>query len=222
MPQIKVRTNSRAWINSDTNIIVPVSIHSAFHQGALGIQKMHAMISYIVSHAKNVTIVLTDRAHIHTLSLTYENDLKKAFDICRADAFALAQNFASLFASCKIVYWDDIISDKIKYECYKQQLNQLYEQDSFFCALLQNDAEKTFTSNRAQIFPDKEIYVEKAKTDIIEQTAFHLILAYEGYRFMLYPGRTYQAITYAQHIFLPAENRITHVNINIKINNKHS
>lgn len=41
---IKVKTTSLQWADSPSGVIVPFSIHSKFHEGFIGLQKVCALI----------------------------------------------------------------------------------------------------------------------------------------------------------------------------------
>lgn len=188
-PEIKVRTNQSIWVeNTDANVSIPFSIHSALYDGSHGDSKIRALLNHIRSRAKNkIQVLFTEGAHVQVMSLRYAS-VSHALKVCQQDAAILHQRFASEMAGLKIQFWEDFILNHKNYAQYKSEINQILMQDTVLQVLLENDAINTYTEKFAKIYPDKELFVAKNRLDILEMMTACKIVAEEGYKIMVYPG----------------------------------
>ncbi|MBA3284150.1 MAG: hypothetical protein H0U27_03690, partial [Nitrosopumilus sp.] len=85
--KLAFKTKETNWLNTETPVVVLISIHSSFNDGICGELKMNAFLSTIKNHVKGkITILLSDIAHLRTRNLHHQEDLKKTFDCCIEDA----------------------------------------------------------------------------------------------------------------------------------------
>lgn len=219
--KLAFKTKNIQWLETETPVIVLVSIHSAFHEEINGDLKMNALISTIKSNVKGkITVLLSDRAHIHTLSLNYQNNENKAFEDCLNSAHTLKHRYNNYFENCNVVYWHSYICQDNKYTLALSLLKDLYQTDSIFRDHLRNDAESTCNDNRMKLFSDKILYIEKAIEDLLEQCACILILVNKGYRFQFYHGSPYKSIEYVNRFFFPDDKQICWIDIFLSIEKK--
>ncbi len=185
--KIAFKTKQINWEGTNSPVVIPISIHSKFHQGVVGALKMQALISTIKENVRGeITLLLTERAHAN------ENQ----FDALQ-DAYALTDFFQECFQNCKITYWHSYINADMHYkECYQKVLD-LYHTDATF-----------------QSFIHKEGKNSSARADLIEQSTALLVLKKKGYCFQFYPGKQYEAIEYLNELENPID--LIHVFLSIE------
>lgn len=71
-----------------------------------------------------------------------------------------------------------------------------------------------------QKFSNKELFIEKAIEDLLEQCASLLVLSNKGYRFQFYPGKPYASIEYVNRVFIPKDNQIFWIDVFLTIEKK--
>lgn len=219
--KLAFKTKVVHWLETETPVIILISIHSAFHEEIGGDLKMNAFISTIKSCVKGrITVLIADRAHIQTNSLNKQNNLEKAFEECISSACALRDRYEPYFDSCNVVYWHSYIYQDNVFATSLNLLKDLYQSDMHFRELLLKDAESTYTTTRIKMFPSKDLFVEKAVEDILEQCASILILANKGYRFLFYPGSPYASIEYVNQVLIPENKQISWVDVFLTIEKK--
>ncbi len=215
---IAFKTVDTHWLAAEAPSIILVSIHSAFNENLDGHLKMNALVSVIKNHMKGkITILFSDKAHLKTRSLNYENtDL--AFEAILADARQLHHRFEKYFDGCDIAYWHKYICFDDHYNACSNIIKQLYEQDSQFRNHLNDDAETVYKA----IDPiyNKLLFTQTTVEDILEQCICILVLAKKGYRFQFYPGKPYAAIEYIIKKILSDDERIDLINVFISIEKK--
>lgn len=219
--KLAFKTKSTQWIETETPVIVLVSVHSAFHDEISGDLKMNALMSTIKNYVKGkITILLSDKAHIQTLSLNYQNNVHKAFEICLNSAHTLKQRYQEYFENCNVVYWHSYICQDNNYILAQNLLKELYQTDLIFRDLLVNDAEATYNNDRMKLFSDKMIFIEKTIEDLLEQCACILILVNKGYRFQFYHGSPYASIEYVNRLFFTEDKQICWIDVFLTIEKK--
>ena len=81
--KLAFKTKELSWIETHYPVIVLVNVHSSFHEDVGGDLKMSALMSTIRSHTKGkVTVLMSDRAHLQTVSLDYHGNVDVAFEKC--------------------------------------------------------------------------------------------------------------------------------------------
>lgn len=216
--KVAFKTQEKHWLGTSDPVIALISIHSAFHKGFSGELKMQSFISTLKEHVKGrITVLLTDRAHMHVTSLHYENDLNKSLGETRKDAFRLSKRYQTYFDPCHVAFWHNYIYENEDYSSCCQKVRELYQTDLTFRKHLQEDAEKTAIR---QTFSNEEIFYRLAIEDILEQCVCILVLAKMGYRFQFYPGISYTSTDYVNQILLSHENRIEWIHVFLSIEKK--
>jgi hypothetical protein len=211
MNKIKVKTDNFKWVTDPT--IVAFSIHTAFSMGNRGALKVGAMLDFIKSKAQDeVIILLCNRSHINTFSLNYSS-MDEALKVMDKDAEILAQRFQSDFDGYEVLFWSDFVCRHKDYARYKNQILYYYKTDIFFQKLLFDDAEKSYTQERAKVYTDKKLYIENAVKDLIEQTVILFVAPNKGYRHCLYPGRNNSGAQYLAQKYFALEARLSHVSV---------
>lgn len=219
--KLAFKTRQTEWLDTDAPVIVLISTHSVFHDEVGGDLKMNAFISTIRSHVKGkVTVLLTDRAHLQTVSLRYQNNLEKAFEECLRSADGLAIRYRHYFEACHVVYWHSYICEDKSFAASLNLLRDLYFTDSVFRDYLHSDAESSYTSERRLEFTNKDIYKQKAIEDILEQCACVLVIANKGYRFQFYPGKSCASTDYVNHLLIPLEKQTSWIDVFLTIEKK--
>lgn len=214
--KIRIKTNTADWIDTHEPVIVPFSIHSNFHAGDLGALQVKTMLKTLKAHIKGpITILLTEKAHIHALSLSHNGDAQKALAQCIADANILRDRFVQDFQGCTVITMDALIAADPDYQHYRDRLMNIYQTDAQFQELIRADAIGTYTPARAQEIPDKELFVTKTIEDLLEQCIILFIASKLGYRFECYTGKPNPCSEYINRNFIPHEKQITRVVVDI-------
>jgi hypothetical protein len=219
--KLAFKTKETHWLETEKPVIILVSINSVFHERGKGDLKMNALLSIVKNHVKGpVTVLMSERAHLQVMSLKYENNPKKAFDECFRCAQLLYERYQCYFTECKVVYWHSYICEDDNFANSLEILKKLYQEDCQFRDLLYKDAESTYTIERSLHFFDKDLFIEKAIDDILEQCACMLVLAQKGYRFQFYPGQTFTSVEYANQILNAQEKRISWIDVFLTLEKK--
>lgn len=217
--KLAFKTKETHWLETEKPVIILTSIHSAFHDGVAGNLKMDALTSVIRSHVKGkVTVLLSDRAHLRTLSLSQQNNLDKTLEECLMSAYALSKRYLAYFKDCQLAYWHSYVCEDPNFLNYSSFIREAYHKDLNFRELLHKDAETTYVPS--QQFPDKKLYLENSIEDILEQCTCLLVLANKGYRFQFYPGSPYSATEYVNRSFISEENQIHWIDVFLTIEKK--
>lgn len=218
--KLAFKTETTHWLNTEAPVLIPISVHSNFHEGLDGELKMNALISTIKNHVKGkITILLTEKAHLNVASLKYGND-QEAFEECLKDARRLVDRFKSYFEQCHLNYWDSYICEDPSYPLFRDQMREQYLTDEKFRNLVHQDAEMTYTSQRALEYPDQNLFINKAIEDLLEQCVCLLVITHKGYRFQFYPGNSFASTDYVNRTLLPKENQISCINVFLTIEKK--
>ena len=215
--KIAFKTRETAWLHTNAPVVVLVSIHSDFHTGIGGDLKMNALMSTIKRHVQGlVTVLLSDAAHIQTLSLKTEDAL------CRATESAdlLVKRYQGYFEDCQIVFWHSYIGHSVHYAPSVQMVCELYRHDSHFQKHLQADAEACYNKFRSEEYPEKSQFIEKTINDLLEQCSCVLVLAAMGYRYQFYPGQSHGSTEYVNRHLLPEEKRVSWIDVFLSIEKK--
>lgn len=218
--KLAFKTQKTHWLDTASPVIVLISIHSLFHQGLDGYLKMEALTSIVKNHVKGkITILLSDRAHIRTLSLKYGFNIEKTFQECLIASQQILNRYQSLFADCDIAFWHSYICEDKEFHLCMSSLKKLLEIDYHFYQLLLRDAEETYTYEREKLFAAKQLFIENAMEDILEQCACIMVLAKKGYRFQFYPGRPFSSVSYVSEVIL-IEPKLSWVDVFLTIEKK--
>ncbi len=218
--KLTFKTKEIEWIETDLPSVIPISIDSCFHQGIDGDLKMNAFLSVLKEQIKGkITILMTEKAHLHVLSLQYQGDNQSAYIDCLKRARELESKFAEYFEGTQVVYLDDYIVNDSNYELFSQKIQMMYHSDPAFKNLVNKDAELTYTPERAFELPDKDIYMQKAIQDILEHNVGLLVLVHKGYRFQFYPGNQYLSMDYVNDNIHESDHKISHIKVFLKIDN---
>jgi len=219
--KLAFKTSQTDWLNTESPVIVPISIHTIFHEGLLGELKMQAFISIIKSHVKGkITILMTEKAHLKAVSIRYNLDDEKAYQLCLKDAQDLANRFKSCFEDCEVTYWQTSISNDPNYPMYRKRIMDLYTTDPTFQSLVCADAESTYTSERANEFPDKELFIQKTIEDLLEQCICIVVSVNSGYRFQFYPGPNYASHDYMNKILFLPDIQLNFIQVSLSVERK--
>lgn len=219
--KLAIKTTDTRWIGSKDSVVVLVSIQSNFHEEVSGDLKMEALLSTIKSCVSGpVTVLFSDRAHLQTLRLRYDDNVEKAFEACLASARNLNRRYLQYFENCKVVFWHSYICQDSHFFSSINLIKDLFQNDPYFHDLLLKDADLSYQGIRLQLFPNKELYIEKSIDDLIEQCASILVLANKGYRFQFYPGSPYQSVEYVARTFLEEDKQLNWINVFISIEKK--
>lgn len=219
--KVAFKTQETHWIGTQDPVIVPISIHSAFHKKVEGDLKMHSFMSTLKEHIKGkITVLLCDGAHLHAGSLKYGNNLKKSLEETRKDALRLQSRYQTSFDPCNVAFWHSYIYEDKEFTPSSHKIKELYTTDSDFRKHLQEDAEKSYTPERSQIFSNETQFIDLTIQDILEQCICVLTLAKKGYRFQFYPGLSYASIEYVNQILIPQEKRIQWIPVFLSIEKK--
>lgn len=220
--KLAFKTKDIDWLNTNDPVIVPISIRSTFLEGLAGDLKMHAFTSIIKNHVNaKITILLTEKSHLHVASLKYNtNSYQRAFEEESGFAKSIENRFESYFKDCRVEYWDTYISNDLNYSIFSEQIIKLYQTDSAFKSHILYDAETTYTPQRASIFVNKIIFMEKAVKDLLEHCVGMLIFANKGYKFLFYPGNLYSCMDYINNTMIGAAQRVSPVNVCLTIERK--
>jgi hypothetical protein len=174
-----------------------MSLHSLFSTGLYGHLKMQAIMQAIQNSVSGpITILLADRAHLHTFSLNYAGDLDKALAASAETAKDFVARYHALFTGCQIVSWNQDIYGDEGFSRATSLVTELYESDPHYRMLIWQDSEASYTPERSIAFPEKGLFLEKARLDLLEQCASLIVLAKQGYRYLFYPGPANIAIDY--------------------------
>lgn len=219
--KLAFKTKELHWLGTHAPVVILISIHSAFHQAIEGELKMNALLSTIKSHVNGkITILFADRAHLQTMSLHYSGDTCLAFEKCVLDARLLNKRYQSYLDNCQIAYWHQYVFQDTQYSSYINFLEKAYLTNKAFQDLIDCDAEGTYTQVRSEKFLNKNLFIEMAKKDLLEQCASLFVLASKGYRFQFYPGKPYSSVDFVSRHFFCEEKRLNWVDVFLTIEKK--
>jgi hypothetical protein len=219
--KLAFKTKELDWLDTPEPVIILVSIHSKFHEEVGGNLKMNALLSTIKSHVKGqITVLISEMAHLQTLSLNYQGNVKLAFEECLEEAQNIDCRYQSYFENCKVVYWHSYINKDSHFPFSLDIIRNAYEKNQMFRELVNQDAKGTYTTERKKKYPNEVIFIEKAVEDILEQCASLLVLVNKGYAFQFYPGRPYPSAEYTSRVLVPGERRISCINVFLAIEKK--
>lgn len=220
--KLAFKTKGTDWLNTESQVIVPISIRSTFLAGLAGDLKMQAYTSIIKNHVQGkITILLTEKSHLHVASLKYNpNSYDQALEEETQFAREIESRFRLYFQNCKVEYWETYISNDSHYFIFKEQIDRLYQTDSTFKSLVLHNAEVTYTCERAREFSNKSLFIEKAVKDLLEHCVYMLLIANKGYKYQFYPGSLYSCMDYVNENLIEPEKRVSLVNVCLTIERK--
>jgi hypothetical protein len=214
--QVSIKTRPANWKNNLDPVIIPLSIHSLIYKDLDGKFKMAALLSAIRSNVhRKVTVLLCEGAHLNTLSLKYNGDMIKAALACNRDSQELANRLHQEFCGHEVLSWNELIFSNLNYKVFKEKVYDLYQLDTEFQCKVLADAEASYDIDRSSEYPCKDLYIRNAKTDLLEQCIYLLIVTEMGYKFEIYPGKRNSCVEYINNKFLTLENRLTRVNVTL-------
>lgn len=219
--KIAVKTKETYWIDTDSPIVIPISIYSRFHEGIPGTFKMHALIATMNEHVKGKkTILFTEMAHLKVRSLKFQEDMQMVFEQSLIDAHAIIKRFEQQLVGYKIAFWHEYICQDPSYPYFREKVTQLYEIDPIFREMLSQDAESTYLPKWEKEYPNKPLYIEKAREDILEQCIGLLVQSNKHYKYSFYPGSSFKSVEYANKALLEKDKQIEMILIFISIEKK--
>jgi hypothetical protein len=187
------KTQNDAWLNTTSPVVVLISVHSAFHNGAEGFLKMEAFLSTIKNCVLGkICLLIADTAHHQAQTL---RDGISAWEDCLQSGKALVERYSSLFAECEIFYWHTLCHDEA-YAQIRSEILLLIDSDENLQDYLRADADITYTDKRALEFRDKGRFIEATLADLVDQCVVMQLLSQKGYRHLFYPGAPCQATEY--------------------------
>lgn len=200
---IRVRTTPNIWVNTTDTVVIPISIHSAFHDND-GFCKISSLMRAVKLNAKGKVVVLfCEGAHVNVLSLKHENDVKKALRFCRRDAEQLFEKYKSEFLDCEVVYWHDFIMQDKQYDYYKNLINSLVNEDQQLKIMICNEIEDEYKGKLVDNYPDRYSYMKMAFLDRIEMIVGEVIMYSNKCRYQLYPGKMHESMYYVRDKLCP-------------------
>lgn len=218
--KLAFKTKTDNWLNTESPVVILVSIDSAFHKPIDGDLKMNALIATISSHVQDkITVLMADYAHFQTTILDY-HDETAAFEACLKQNKELVSRYQTCFLSSSLSYWHSYICSDANYHSFLNTVKELYVKNSNFRDYLQADVENTYTEKRKQKYKDVEAYRRKAVEDIFEQCVCLLVLAEKGYRFLFYPGPPLASTEYMIRHLLSPNKQIKWVDVFLSIEKK--
>lgn len=219
--KLAFKTKIDTWLNTESPVVILVSIDSAFHKPIDGDLKMNALIATISSHVQDkITVLMADHAHLQTTILNYHNDETAALEASLKKTNELVSRYQFDLLSSSLVYWHSFICSDINYHQFLNLVKDLYTNNPVFQNHLQTDIENAYTEERKQKYTDEEVYRRKAKEDIFEQCACLLVLAEKGYRFLFYPGPPLASTEYMMRHLLSPNKQIEWVDVFLSIEKK--
>lgn len=221
--RIVFKTVNTEWVNSCDPMIALISLHSNFNEGVDGHLKMSGFINTLKENVRNnLTILLTEKAHFHALSLKYNHDLEKTSKRCLEDAESLEKRFASYFSGCKVAYWQDFVEQDPDYQSIQAYVHGIHKEDAYFRDLVRKDAEGTYTPQRSLEHPDKPLYIAKTELDLLEQCIYTIVAAKKGFKYDFYPGNFIASASYLNTVVCPFGKQITNVPVYLAIEKKYN
>ncbi len=193
--KLAVKTEHTNWLETKEPVVVPISINSKFHNPITGDLKMEALLSSIKSSVKGpITILFTEKAHLLTeANTTFTGNKELAREDLFSKAAALKNRYERHFEGCKVVFWEEYISQDTSYEPSYAFVEKLYKEDILF---------------KEQIFKDLAAPDESGIYDLLEQCTCQLVLASKGYRFQFYPGSPYASTEYVSGLLSPLKRTV--------------
>lgn len=176
--KLAFKTVEDGWLYTQSPVIILVSVHSRFHDGVEGDLKMNALISTIKSNVNGkITILFSDRAHLRTTSLDYQNDIDKAFNACFSSAEELCERYERYFERCKIAFWHSYICQDANFPFALDAVKALYQNDLQFRKTVYEDVEASYTQKGQKQYLDKSLFMQNGIDDLLEQCACLTVLA---------------------------------------------
>lgn len=213
--KLAFKTRETDWLNTDSPILIPISIDSHFHEGISGDLKMSAFCSVLKKHVQgHITILMTERAHLNVLGLENGKEYALRSSLCRAHQ--LVDRYKHYFRDCDVQFWSSFICQDPSYQQSVDRITYFFQNDAIFRSHLISDAELTYTSERAELFSDRDLFIRAAISDIMEQCVCLLILVKKGYVFQFYPGHQYGAVEYINQLLLKSSLKMISVFLTIE------
>jgi hypothetical protein len=185
---IEVFVKPQSWMNTDSFIVVPFSIHSIIYDGIEGDLKIKGFLNTIKSYAKNkILILLCEGAHLNALSMKY-NNIDNALTICKNDANKLLKRFANDFNGCDVSFWQDFVWQHKNYDHFKSEVVHLYKTDTYLQSLINTDVEKLHMDYFFPGLDDKELFYKMTQLDLMEMITGIKIMHEENFKVLIYPG----------------------------------
>jgi hypothetical protein len=186
---IVVKTRPNHWVNSASNVIIPISIHSRFNDGVDGFFKLSALVNTVKARTRGkVTILLCEGAHINVLNLKFNNKLD-TWNACYRDAKNLLMRFEKLFIGCEISFWRDFVTYNKSYDVINNEILSIIDNNYLAKEYIENDVEASYTNKFIREYPDRQAYVINAKLDILEMLVGMKIMHEKQYKAIFYPWK---------------------------------
>lgn len=212
---IAFKTKEIDWLHTSFPVVILISIDSKFNEGIDGYFKMGAFLSTIRDHVQGKIIALiADAAHLHT------KNLSQSEDSTHQKAEELIRHNRSYFEGIEIRFWNSEIMKNESYTALKESFQALIHTDGEFKSFLLADAEMAYTEKRQKEFPNKELFLEKMKDDLIEQCISLQILAKLGFRYLFYPGPPCISTEYVKRNCFQLKNDLQWIDVFVSIEKK--
>lgn len=216
--KVAFKTKEATWLDTDSPVVVLISVDSAFHSEIDGDLKIEALLAVIKKHVQGRIIVLmADGAHLHAEGLAAGYD---AGAVLRASAEELVSRYRPFFQGCELVYWSSFIANDPDYPLIRKEIENLAQIDAEFQASLLTDAAATYTPEREKKCPNRALFIEKTRRDLLEQCVCMEILAKLGCQFLFYPGAPCLATEYAHRVLALSKVRLQWVDVFLSIEKK--
>lgn len=211
---LSIKMNPSNWVGTNNPVIIPFSIHSAFHENEFGFEKIQALVTLVRNSVKNnITILLCDWSHLNARSLIYNGDKNYTAKKCILDAKEYHKKFNALFDSCEVVYWSNFVNEDNLYESFKSKIMNIYHNDLYFQEMIKKDMEKL--NKNKNVIKESELYQKESIQDLLEQCIYLMIAANKKYSFEFYIGKRNLTANYINEKF--CDSHLTRVNVHIKI-----
>ena len=213
----KFKSRPSSWLGTTHPCVVPISIHSEFHSGKPGFEKVKLLLQTVRANTQGRRMALfCDYTHLNAKALEWGTSIAETKSRCEYDARALCNRFESVLGGFEIAYWSQLINLSPRYLEFQQNVNALNDGDSALQESFKSSAERTFTLNRSLLCPDKNAWVNATVTDLVEHCVYLQVLSSMGYRYQLYPGKREACVEEVNHLLLKPEARLNSINVDIK------
>lgn len=222
---LAVKTQEIGWHGTSKPVIILISIDSKIHEKIDGNLKMEALVSTIKDQVNGpITVLFSDSVHFRTFSLNCKGNSDSLFKNYLKMGQEIFYRYQSYLKNFKIAYWHSYICQDNDFFLFSKIIEEAYETNQAFRALINQDAERMYTPERREKNPsaNANAFIKNAKQEIMEQCACLFVLSKKGYAFQFYPGSSLPSVEYANRFFLPEDKRVNWINIFLSIEKKRS
>jgi tRNA-dependent cyclodipeptide synthase len=211
---------------ADSHVVLLVSVGKPYHEG----EKLQAAINFVNNKFKTCTIMVCDSLQRHTLSLTEQINIDKAYTLSLQTGERWIYESSKIYQALRIPYslyrWDQWLKAQ-EYEAAKNTVDKLYTNDIQFKTAIDTSANK-FISRYARRHPHpNQIDYHRAYaagTEYLKEECCVIMNIWRqyDYDFILYPGEMIDAVKMARHHFVLQRNseKLKWLYIKFRRNNK--